>query len=937
MNYDFREIEKKWQNIWATQKIFKADNLSNKPKYYVLDMFPYPSGAGLHVGHPLGYIASDIIARYKRHLGFNVLHPQGFDSFGLPAEQYAIQTGQHPSKTTTTNINRYREQLNRMGFSFDWDREVCTSDPSYYRWTQWIFLKLFDSYYDLEADKALSINELITRFEKDGNLNVKAHCDKNTPQFDAQKWHDSSEEEKQKILLSYRLTYLSETNVNWCSDLGTVLAYDEIVNGVSERGGHPVTKKKMRQWSMRIGAYANRLLLGLDNLDWSDSIKEMQRNWIGKSTGASIYFELEKHDEKLEVFTTRPDTIFGVTYMTLAPEHELVQKITTPNQRKEVSDYIEQVSGKSDRERQSDVKFISGVFTGAFALHPFTSQPIPIWIGEYVLAGYGTGAVMAVPSGDQRDFDFATHFDLPIINIFEGVDISEGAYADKGNVKLIQSDFLNGLDFKASLERVIYELESRDCGKGAINFRLRDAIFSRQRYWGEPIPIYFKGEVPIPIKEEHLPLELPDVEKYLPTKDGQPPLGNAKVWAWDETKEKIVPVDRIDHKTVFPLELNTMPGWAGSSWYFNRYMDPDNISEWVGEKALDYWQDVDFYIGGGEHATGHLLYSRFWQKFLFDLGYVASDEYAKKLVNQGMILGNSAFIYRKKGTQTFLSKGLIADHEVEPIHVDVSMVNLQDELDVQATKNWQNDFQESEFILENGKYIVGRELEKMSKSKYNVVNPDEICDTYGGDTLRMYEMFLGPIDQDKPWNTAGISGVHNFLKKLWRLFYHKDQWAVTETPLDEESEKILHQTIKKITDDIGRLSFNTCVSTFMICVNELTTLKCSNKAVLEPLLILLSPFTPHFCEELWEKLGHTKSIEFEPFPVYDPDKVKEKAKEYPVSFNGKMRFTLKLSLDMGVEEIKEAVMQEQRTLDQISGSSPKKIIVVPGKIINIVI
>ena len=623
--------------------------------------------------------------------------------------------------------------------------------------------------------------------------------------------------------------------------------------------------------------------------------------------------------------------------MALAPEHELVKKITTPNQQKVVSDYIEKVAGKSDRERQSDVKFISGVFTGAFALHPFTSQPIPIWIGEYVLAGYGTGAVMAVPSGDQRDFDFATHFDLPIINIFEGVDISEGAYADKGNVKLIQSDFLNGLDFKASLERVIYELESRDCGKGAINFRLRDAIFSRQRYWGEPIPIYFKGEVPIPIKEEHLPLELPDVEKYLPTEDGQPPLGNAKVWAWDETKEKVVPVDRIDHKSVFPLELNTMPGWAGSSWYFNRYMDPDNISEWVGEKALDYWQDVDFYIGGGEHATGHLLYSRFWQKFLFDLGYVASDEYAKKLVNQGMILGNSAFIYRKKGTQTFLSKGLIADHEVESIHVDVSMVNLQDELDIQATKNWQEDFQESEFILENGKYIVGRELEKMSKSKYNVVNPDEICDTYGGDTLRMYEMFLGPIDQDKPWNTAGISGVHNFLKKLWRLFYHKDQWAVTETPLDEESEKILHQTIKKITDDIGRLSFNTCVSSFMICVNELTTLKCSNKAVLEPLLILLSPFTPHFCEELWEKLGHTKSIEFEPFPVYDPDKVKEKAKEYPVSFNGKMRFTLKLSLDMGVEEIKEAVMQEQRTLDQISGAIPKKIIVVPGKIINIVV
>ena len=937
MNYDFLQIEKKWQDFWAIHKTFKADNQSDQPKYYVLDMFPYPSGAGLHVGHPLGYIASDIIARFKRHSGFNVLHPQGYDSFGLPAEQYAIQTGQHPSKTTTTNINRYRQQLDRMGFSFDWDREVRTSEPNYYRWTQWIFLKLFDSYYDLQADKAVPVSELILRFEKEGNTNVKAHCDKDTPVFEAQEWKAFDHDQQQKILLNYRLTYLSETQVNWCPSLGTVLANDEIVNGVSERGGHAVTKKKMRQWSMRIGAYANRLLLGLDALDWSDALKEMQRNWIGKSLGASIYFEVENHSEKLEVFTTRPDTIFGVTYMTLAPEHELVKKITSPEQQKAVADYTARVAQKSDRERQADVKSISGVFTGAYALHPFTGAAVPIWIGEYVLAGYGTGAVMAVPSGDQRDFDFATHFDLPIVNIFQGVDVSEAAFSEKENVKLTHSDFLNGLDYKQAIDRVIVELETKNCGKGAVNFRLRDAIFSRQRYWGEPIPMYFKGETPTPLQEHHLPLELPEVEKYLPTEDGKPPLGNAKIWAWDEAREEVVSVDRIDHKTVFPLELNTMPGWAGSSWYFNRYMDAHNQKQWVGPKALDYWKDVDFYMGGSEHATGHLLYSRFWQKVLFDLGYASTAEYAKKLVNQGMILGNSAFVYRKKGTQTFLSKGLIGENQVEPIHVDVGLVNTQDELDLEAVKNWQKDFQYAEFVLENGKYIVGREVEKMSKSKYNVVNPDEICDTYGADTLRMYEMFLGPIEQDKPWNTAGISGVHNFLKKFWRLFYQQDQWMVNEAPASAESLKVLHQTIKKIADDIERLSFNTCVSTFMICINELTALKCSNKEVLEPLLVLLSPFAPHFCEELWQQLGHTDSIEFEPLPTFDPGKVEETTKEYPVSFNGKMRFTIKLSLDMGVEEIKEAVMKEQKTQDQIDGATPKKIIVVPGKIINIVI
>jgi leucyl-tRNA synthetase len=937
MDYDFIKIEKKWQDFWANHNTFRADNESEKPKYYVLDMFPYPSGAGLHVGHPLGYIASDIIARFKRHSGFNVLHPQGYDSFGLPAEQYAIQTGQHPSKTTTTNINRYRQQLDRMGFSFDWDREIRTSDPKYYRWTQWIFLKLFDAYYDLEADKALPITKLITRFQKEGNLNVKAHCDKDTPVFDAKQWNAFDWDKQQKILLFYRLTYLSETQVNWCPALGTVLANDEIVNGVSERGGHPVTKKKMRQWSMRISAYANRLLKGLDQLDWSDSLKEMQRNWIGKSKGARIYFEIKNHTEKLEVFTTRPDTIFGVTYMTLAPEHELVKKITSADRQKEVTDYVTKVAQKSDIERQADIKSISGVFTGAYALHPFNGASIPIWIGEYVLAGYGTGAVMAVPCGDQRDFDFASHFNLPIINIFDGIDITKEAFSEKGNVKLKKSDFLNGLDYETALERVIVELESKKCGKGAVNFRIRDAIFSRQRYWGEPIPMYFKGGIPVPIEEQHLPLELPEVEKYLPTEDGKPPLGNAKLWAWDEINEKIVSIDCIDHKSIFPLELNTMPGWAGSSWYFNRYMDAQNPKEWVAPKALEYWKEVDFYMGGSEHATGHLLYSRFWQKVLFDLGYTNSDEYAKKLVNQGMILGNSAFIYRKKGTQIFLSKGLIGKYDVEPIHVDVGLVNTHDELDLEKIKNWQKDFQKAEFVLENGKYIVGREVEKMSKSKFNVVNPDEICGHFGADTLRMYEMFLGPIEQDKPWNTAGISGVHNFLKKFWRLFYQKNQWVVTEDSPRAESIKVLHQTIKKITDDIERLSFNTCVSTFMICINELTALKCSNRSVLESLLILLSPFAPHFCEELWQQLGHNDSIEFEPFPVFDSSKIQETTKEYPVSFNGKMRFTLELSLDLGVEEIKEAVMKEQRTLNQINGATPKKIIVVPGKIINIVL
>ncbi len=937
MEYNFQQIEKKWQTFWATDRTFRAHNQSEKPKFYILDMFPYPSGAGLHVGHPLGYIASDIIARYKRHQGFNVLHPQGYDSFGLPAEQYAIQTGQHPAKTTKTNIKRYRKQLNRMGFSFDWSREVQTSDPKYYRWTQWIFLKLFNSYYNTSVDKASPITELISEFEREGNYKVFAHCEKGTQLFGADEWNDFSEVEKEKILLKYRLTYLSETQVNWCPALGTVLANDEIVNGASERGGHTVTKKRMTQWSMRTSAFANRLLEGLDQVNWPDSIKEMQRNWIGKSIGASIFFKIKNNKNKLEVFTTRPDTIFGVTYLTLAPEHELVKSIATPEQKKEVKDYIAKVSTKSDRERQADVKNISGVFTGGYAIHPFTKAKIPIWIGEYVLAGYGTGAVMAVPSGDQRDFDFARHFNLQIINIFDSIDVSKKAFEEKGNVKLIHSSFLNGLKHKEAIQKIILELEENNYGRGAVNFKLRDAIFSRQRYWGEPIPIYFKSEVPYPISEKNLPLELPDVDKYLPTSDGKPPLGNAKKWAWDEVNEKVVSVDEINHKTIFPIELNTMPGWAGSSWYFNRYMDTSNHEQFVGNEAINYWKEVDFYIGGSEHANGHLLYSRFWQKALFDLGYLKSDEYAKKLLNQGMILGNSAFVYRKKGTQKFLSKGLVKENDVEPIHVDISLVNSSNQLDINKVRSWQKDFEKAEFILEDGKYIVGREVEKMSKSKHNVVNPDEICDTYGADTLRMYEMFLGPIEQDKPWNTAGISGVHNFLKKFWRLFYQKDHFLVIDEEASAESLKVTHQTIKKVTEDIERFSFNTCVSSFMICINELTALKCSNREILEPLLILLSPFAPHFTEELWMKLGNTNSIAFEPFPKFDLSKLEEKVKEYPISFNGKMRFTLKLSLELTIEQIKEEVMNEEKTLFQLGGSSPKKIIVVPGKIVNIVI
>ena len=937
MGYNFLEIEKKWQAFWAENKTFQAQNNSNKPKYYVLDMFPYPSGAGLHVGHPLGYIASDIYARYKRHKGFNVLHPQGYDSFGLPAEQYAIQTGQHPELTTKTNIDRYREQLDRIGFSFDWSREVRTSNPDFYRWTQWIFLQLFHSYYDKTEDKAKPISDLVKVFEKEGNTLVKAECATDTVKFTAGEWNTFTAEEKQLILLDYRLTYISETEVNWCAELGTVLANDEIINGVSERGGFAVTKKKMKQWSMRIGAYAERLLQGLDKIDWPDSLKEMQRNWIGKSVGAKVRFQIENHPDQLEVFTTRPDTLYGVTFMTLAPELELVKAITTAEQQQAVEAYIEKSAQRSERDRIADVKTISGVFTGAYALHPLTQERVPIWIGDYVLAGYGTGAVMAVPCGDQRDYDFAQHFDIPIKNIFADTDISKEAYTEKGSgVKLQDSGFLNGLAYKEAMEAVIAHLEKIGAGEGTINYRLRDAIFSRQRYWGEPIPVYYKNGLPVPLTAEHLPLVLPKVENYLPTPDGAPPLGNATHWAWDTTSEKIVANELIDHQNIFPLEMNTMPGWAGSSWYFYRYMDAQNDTAFVSKEAANYWQDVDLYLGGSEHATGHLLYSRFWQKFLFDLGLLPVDEYAKKLINQGMILGSSAFMYRKKGTQEYLSKGLIEGQEVEPIRVDVSLVNLSDELDCEAVKQWQPQFAQATFILEEDVYKVGREVEKMSKSKYNVVNPDQICEDFGADTLRMYEMFLGPIEQAKPWNTAGISGVHSFLKKTWRLYHNDETFYVSDKSPSAESLKSLHQTIKKVTEDIEHFSFNTCISAFMICVNELTAQKCNERAILEPLAILLSPFASHIAEELWSLLGNNTSISQASYPVFEEKYLVESTKNYPVSFNGKMRFTRELSLDLNPKEIEEIILADEQTQKQLQGRTPKKVIVVPGKIINIV-
>ncbi|WP_339631785.1 leucine--tRNA ligase [Bizionia echini] len=993
MQYNFNEIEAKWQKYWSENQTFKAENQSDKPKYYVLDMFPYPSGAGLHVGHPLGYIASDIYARFKRHKGFNVLHPQGYDSFGLPAEQYAIQTGQHPAVTTEENIKTYRRQLDQIGFSFDWSREVRTSDPNYYKWTQWIFIQLFESWYNNDTNKAEAIETLISKFASEGNAYVNAVCDEDVAVFSAETWNNFSSKKQQEILLQYRLTYLAETEVNWCPALGTVLANDEIVNGVSERGGYPVIRKKMTQWSMRISAYAERLLQGLDTIDWTDSLKESQRNWIGKSIGASVSFSVNNHDEIIEVFTTRPDTIFGVSFMTLAPEHELVSQITTEAQKEEVEAYIEKTAKRSERDRMADVKTISGVFTGAYAEHPFSKEPIPIWIGDYVLAGYGTGAVMSVPCGDQRDYAFAKHFNIPIPNIFEGVDISEEAFTDKDKTIITNSDFLNGLPYKKAMKRAIFELEKIGQGEGKTNYRLRDAVFSRQRYWGEPFPVYYVNGIPKMIDKAHLPIRLPDVEKYLPTETGEPPLGRADVWAWDTKQCSVVSNELIDNETVFPLELNTMPGWAGSSWYFFRYMDAQNDLDFASEDALKYWENVDLYIGGSEHATGHLLYARFWVKFMKDRGFVGVEEPFKKLINQGMILGTSAFVnqlnyvFRYKNEadliedtptasiyfkHVYISNSLVNDNsKVEELlfelinndseykvlkdyidsgkfeqkpelffydkHVDVSFVNSSDELNIESFKNWREEFNNVEFITEeDGTFKVKREVEKMSKSKYNVVNPDSICEDYGADSLRLYEMFLGPLEQYKPWNTAGITGVHGFLKKLWKLYVDDNGIKVTNSEPSKDSLKTLHKTIKKVEEDIENFSFNTSVSTFMIAVNELTAQKCTSRDILEPLVVLMSPYAPHISEELWHQLGHEESISTVAFPKFDERHLIESSKNYPISFNGKMRFTLELPMDMSKADIEKAVMAHEKTQAQLEGRTPKKVIVVPGKIVNIV-
>ena len=1146
MLYNHKEIEAFWQEYWAKHQTFKAQNNSTKPKYYVLDMFPYPSGAGLHVGHPLGYIASDIVARYKRHKGFNVLHPQGYDSFGLPAEQYAIQTGQHPAVTTAQNIARYREQLDKIGFSFDWSREVKTSDPDYYRHTQWIFIQLFNSWYNNETDKAEPIETLIALFETEGNSKVNAPCDDDTPTFTAEEWRAFSSEQQQQILLKYRLTYLAETEVNWCPALGTVLANDEIVNGVSERGGHPVIRKKMTQWSMRITAYAERLLQGLDTIDWSESIKESQRNWIGKSVGAEVVFPLAQgektvvtknnsininkketnnhkedntevsfmasplslgegqgvrtpffmtggnnayrlieeakrmrkeptdaeaalwellRDKKLgdkfrrqhliddfivdfvclsknlvievdggyhndptqkeydqqrtlylnekgfkvirftneevlgnteavltkikdilvntpnfskqnkafennelsfadsplslgegqgvRIFTTRPDTLFGVTYLTLAPEHALVPLITTDEQRAEVEAYIAATAKRSERDRMADTKTVSGAFTGAYAVHPLTGKQLPIWIGDYVLASYGTGAVMAVPAGDDRDYAFAKHFKgakgMPEpINIFDK-DISEAAFTDKEGMTYQNSDILNGCtNFSEAVAKVLAVLEAKGAGKAKVNYRLRDAVFSRQRYWGEPFPVYYKNGLPQMIGEEHLPIHLPEVEKYLPTEEGNPPLGNATTWAWDTTNHKVVSNELIDNQAVFPLELNTMPGWAGSSWYWLEYMmEKDARGTFPTKPVVDYWQNVDLYVGGSEHATGHLLYSRFWNKFLKDRGFAPTEEPFKKLINQGMILGMSAFAYRLEGTNTFVSKNQIKGQSVQPIHVDVSLLkDTSDELDIDKFKAWRKEFANAEFIFEDhdspfegGKgdvFLTGREVEKMSKSKYNVVNPDDICEQYGADTLRLYEMFLGPLEQAKPWNTAGISGVYNFLRKLWRLYFNDNGWQVTDEAPTPEMLKALHKTIKKVNEDIENFSFNTSVSQFMICVNELSSLKCHHRDVLAPLSVLVAPFAPHIAEELWKRLGNTESVTYAPYPVHEDKYLQEDSKEYPVSFNGKVRFKRAFATTMTSAEIEQAILADPQTAEQLQGNTPKKVIVVPNRIINIV-
>ena len=920
MDYNFKEIERKWQSFWAANQTFKAEIDSSKPKYYVLDMFPYPSGAGLHVGHPLGYIASDIYSRYKRLCGFNVLHPMGYDAFGLPAEQYAIQTGQHPAVTTEKNIARYREQMDRIGFSYDWSREVRTCDPGYYKWTQWAFLQMFGSWYDNVQQKARPIAELEQLFAQGGSAAADAACTDVTP-FSAEEWNAFDDAQKAEVLMQYRIAYQGETAVNWCPALGTVLANDEVKEGYSVRGGHPVEQKKMTQWQLRVSAYAGRLLDDLEDLDWTDSLKDMQRNWIGKSQGAEMVFKVSNGEEEYDmtIFTTRADTVFGVTFMVLAPESEWVEKLTTPEQKAAVEEYLAMAKKKTERERMTETKKVSGVFSGSYAINPLTGDKVPVWISEYVLAGYGTGAIMAVPAHDSRDYAFARHFNLPIIPLIEGCDVSEASFDAKEGV-MCNSGFLDGMTVKEAIPAAIDYVEKHGIGRRKINYRLRDAIFSRQRYWGEPFPMYFKNGIATPMPMDKLPLELPEVDKFLPTETGEPPLGRAKDWTYEG----------------YPIEMSTMPGFAGSSAYYLRYMDPHNDNALVSTEADEYWRDVDLYIGGTEHATGHLIYSRFWNKFLFDLGYVCEKEPFRKLINQGMIQGRSNFVYRIINTNTFVSVGLKDQYETTEIHVDVNIVR-NDRLDLEAFKAWMPEFATAEFILEDGEYICGWAIEKMSKSMFNVVNPDMICDTYGADTLRLYEMFLGPLEQSKPWDTKGIDGVNRFLRKVWRMFYDRDGLILSEEKATPEELKALHKLIGKVKADIEAFSFNTAVSAFMIAVNELTDLKCSKREILEPLVILLSPFAPHIAEELWEALGHKESITYASFPEYIEAYTVENTCTYAVSFNGKTRFTVDLPLDMSREDVEAHVRAMEQTSRYVAGGNIVKVIVVPGKIVNIVV
>lgn len=921
MEYNFKEVEKKWQSYWQENKTYRVEVDPSKPKYYVLDMFPYPSGAGLHVGHPLGYIASDIYSRYKHLKGFNVLHPMGYDAYGLPAEQYAIQTGQHPAITTEKNIRRYREQMDKIGFSFDWDREIRTCDPEYYKWTQWTFIQMFNSFYCYDEQKAMPITELVKAFEAVGTQGLNVACGEEM-NFTAEEWKRKSTKEQQEILLNYRLAYLADTMVNWCPQLGTVLANDEVKEGLSLRGGYPVVQKKMRQWSLRVSAYAQRLLDGLDHLDWSDSLKDIQRNWIGRSQGADVKFDVKDSDLKLEIFTTRPDTIFGVSFMVLAPESDYVKPLTTPEQADAVAEYLDYVSKRTERERQTEVKKVTGVFTGSYAINPFTNEAIPIWISEYVLSGYGTGAIMAVPGHDSRDYAFAKHFNLPIVPVVddgEGHDMSEGSYDAKAG-KMINSGIINGMEVKEAIAYIAGEVEKRGIGKSKINYRLRDAIFSRQRYWGEPFPVYYKDDLPYMLDESKLPLELPEVDKYLPTESGEPPLGRAKNWKTEDG---------------YPLELNTMPGFAGSSAYFLRYMDPHNNNTLVDHEICNYWKNVDLYLGGSEHATGHLIYARFWNMFLYDLGVACEEEPFKKLINQGMIQGRSNFVYRIQGTNTFVSVGLKDQYKTTEIHVDVNIVK-NDVLDQDAFRAWMPEYANAEFILENGKYICGWAIEKMSKSMFNVVNPDTIIEEYGADTLRLYEMFLGPLEFSKPWDTQGIDGVYKFLRKFWRLFQVGENFSVSDETPSKEELKVLHKTIKKVEYDIENFSFNTSIPAFMICTNELTALKCNKRAILEPLVITIAPFAPHMAEELWSLLGHTQSITKETFPQWEEKFLTEDTFEYPVSFNGKVRFKLSMPLTATNADIEAAVKAAPESTKWLEGKEIKKMIIVPKKIVNVV-